>query len=147
MRGSADEMANGFAKVHGAVLRELKGWEDERWHMVREVHGETKDAAALVWHLVARSRRVAQVVREQSGLRSLATGGHASVEDLGANPKDLLAAVDQAGRECLEVIRSLDEAQIERLRRSEIDGEPDVFLASCGLVGHWTYHLPALSAS
>jgi hypothetical protein len=25
-----------------------------------------------------------------------------------------------------------------------IDGEPDGLMATCGLIGHWTFHLPAI---
>jgi hypothetical protein len=47
----------------------------------------------------------------------------------------------QARDYALEVVRHLDERDIQRLHEAEIDGEPDVLLASCGLIGHWRFHL------
>jgi hypothetical protein len=41
-------------------------------------------------------------------------------------------------------VATLDDPEMERLRAAEIDGEPDALMATCGLIGHWTFHFPAI---
>jgi hypothetical protein len=55
-----------------------------------------------------------------------------------------VAALKVAREEALELLGSLDDVEIERLRAAEIDGEPDALMATCGLIGHWTFHYPAI---
>ena len=52
-----------------------------------------------------------------------------------------VAALGRARDEALEVVRHLNDEQVQRLHAAEIDGEPDVLMASCGLIGHWKFHL------
>ena len=57
---------------------------------------------------------------------------------------EVVAALRDARDEALRFVASLDDAEIERLRAAEIDGEPNALMATCGLIGHWTFHFPAI---
>jgi hypothetical protein len=57
---------------------------------------------------------------------------------------DVVAALKEARDEALTFVATLDDTEIERLHVAEIDGEPDALMATCGLIGHWTFHLPAI---
>jgi hypothetical protein len=55
-----------------------------------------------------------------------------------------MGALTAARDEALDAIQRLDDEDIQLLHESEIDGERDVLMASCGLIGHWTFHLPVV---
>ena len=141
----AGELADEFASVLEAVVAEVRDWSPERWKRHCKVHGEMADGTALVRHIAARGQHVAQFVLERSPTASFGTQPHVVTGEV-PDPGSPLANLRAAGRACLDAIRTLDDADIERLHRSEIDGEPDVFAASCGLIGHWAHHLPELRA-
>lgn len=127
-----------------AILAEIREWGPDDWLKSCELHGETSDAKRLVLHVAARSRHVTNAVRAQSG-GQLATSPHhvaTAPEQTGAH--DILRAVNATRDEALDAIQHLGDEEIQRLHESEIDGERDVLLASCGLIGHWTFHLPVV---
>jgi len=95
----------------------------------------------LVLHIAFRCRLVTSVVRgqPQSGLVSGST--HSHLDPMQPEPAEVVAALGRARDEALEVVRHLNDEQVQRLHAAEIDGEPDVLMASCGLIGHWKFHL------
>jgi hypothetical protein len=114
------------------------------WRTACEVHGETSDAMHLVLHIASRCRHVTGIVRDQSESRLVDADMHFQLDPTQPDAEDATAALKQARDEALEVIRHLNERDLQRLHEAEIDGEPDVLLASCGLIGHWRFHLQTL---
>jgi hypothetical protein len=55
-----------------------------------------------------------------------------------------VAALRAAREVALALLASLDDTDIDRLHAAEIDGEPDALMATCGLIGHWTFQYPAI---
>lgn len=81
-------------------------------------------------------------MREQSGRQLATSADHAATEPDQTGAQDIVRAVIATRDQALEAIQRLGDEEIQRLHESEIDGERDVLLASCGLIGHWTFHLP-----
>lgn len=126
------------------MLAEIRMWASDDWIKKCELHGATSDAGRLVLHIATRSRRVTGAMREQSG-RQLATSPHhpaTGLDQIGV--QEVIGALTAARDEALDEIQRLDDEDIQRLHESEIDGERDVLMPSCGLIGHWTFHLPVV---
>ena len=131
-------------EISNAMLAEIREWGSDDWLERCELHGETSDAKGLLLHVAARSQRVTSAVREQAG-RQLATSPHrVSTEPNQTAAQDIVRALTATRDEALDAIQRLGDKEIQRLHESEIDGEPDVLMASCGLIGHWTFHLPVV---
>jgi hypothetical protein len=131
-----------LVEISDAMLAEIREWASADWLKKCELHGETSDARGLVLHVASRSRRVTHAVREQSGTQLATSPHHASTKPDQTGAQDLVRAVSAARDEALAAIKRLSDEDIQRLHESEIDGERDALMASCGLVGHWTFHLP-----
>jgi len=72
-----------------------------------------------------------------------------SMEKLAAATEEQLQQAGEVGPRVAQSVHDfLHEPQnqklIERLRAAEIDGEPNALMATCGLIGHWTFHFPAI---
>jgi hypothetical protein len=133
-----------LAEASAAVIREVEGWEQRQWVATCEVHREPSNALNLAFHVASRSRRVVRAISEQSGSRVDVAKVHADAMPAPEQPTQVIAALKEARNEALTFVATLDDASIERLRAAEIDGEPDALMATCGLIGHWTFHLPAI---
>jgi hypothetical protein len=57
---------------------------------------------------------------------------------------DVVAALNEARDEARRLLASFDDIELEHLRVAEIDGEPDALMATCGLIGHRLFHVPAI---
>jgi hypothetical protein len=133
-----------LVEISDAMLAEIRKWASDDWIKKCELHGDTSDARRLVLHIATRSRRVTGAMREQSRGR-LATSPHhpaTQLEPIGV--QEAMGALTAARDEALDAIQRLDDEDIQLLHESEIDGERDVLMASCGLIGHWTFHLPVV---
>jgi len=124
-----------FNDLSKALIEKVSQWNDERWSAPCEVHGESANARRLVEHVTARS---ATVVKH---IEVLFDRSPSLLEDNGSDP---LASLITSRGAVARLLESLDESEIQRLHASDIDGEHDVLLASCGLIGHWEFHLHAI---
>lgn len=129
-------------ETSNAMLAEIREWSSDEWRKRCELHGETSDAKRLVFHVATRSRRVTKAVREQSGRQLATSPQHAATESDQTEMQEPARALIATRDEALDAIGRLGDEEIQRLHESEIDGERDVLMASCGLIGHWTFHLP-----
>jgi hypothetical protein len=134
-------MRQELLEISDAMLAEIQEWAPADWLKKCELHGETSDAKRLVLHVATRSRKVTNAVREQSGRQLATSPHHAATEPDQAGAQDIVRALIVTRDEALKAIQHLGEGEIQRLHESEIDGERDILLASCGLIGHWTFHL------
>jgi hypothetical protein len=130
-------------EISNAMLAEIGEWGSDDWLKSCELHGETSDAKRLVLHVAARSRRVTSAVREQSG-RQLATSDQHVATEPNQSAQDVVRVLVATRDEALDAIQRLGDKEIQHLHESEIDGEPDALTASCGLIGHWSFHLPVV---
>jgi hypothetical protein len=133
-----------LAEASASVITEVEEWEPHHWLASCEVHRESSTAMQLVFHVASRSRRVVRALSEQPGSRLDVSKVHADTAPVPQQAADVVAALQEARHEALRFIASLDDAEIEGLRVAEIDGEPDALMATCGLIGHWMFHLPAI---
>ncbi|MDQ6879940.1 MAG: hypothetical protein M3082_20025 [Candidatus Dormibacteraeota bacterium] len=140
----AESTQRDLVEAADTLLAEVERWAPDDWQTACEVHGETSDAMHLVLHIASRCRHVTAIVREQSESRLVDTDIHFQLDPTQSEAEDATAALKQAREDALEVVRRLNEKDIQRLHEAEIDGEPDVLLASCGLIGHWRFHLQAV---
>jgi len=135
-----------LAGASASVITEVEEWEPHHWVVACEVHHEPSNAMHLAFHVASRSRRVVRAISEQPGSRLDVSQVHVDPTSVPREAADVVAALKEARDEALRFIASLDDAEIERLRVAEIDGEPepDALMATCGLIGHWTFHFPAI---
>jgi hypothetical protein len=139
--GRDESTQRDLVEAADALLAEVEHWTSDDWRTACEVHGESSDAMHLVLHIASRCRHVTGIVRDQSESRLVDTDMHFQMDPARPEAAEATAALKQARDYALEVVRHLDERDIQRLHEAEIDGEPDVLLASCGLIGHWRFHL------
>lgn len=137
----AESTQRDLAEAADELLAEVEQWTSDDWRTACEVHGETSDAMHLVLHIASRCRHVTGIVRDRSESRLVDADMHLQSDPTQPEAADAIAALKQALEDALEVVRHLNERDIQRLHEAEIDGEPDVILASCGLIGHWRFHL------
>jgi len=137
----AESTERNLVEITDALVAEVGRWTSNDWQTACEVHGETSGAKHLVLHIASRCRHVTSIVRgqPQSGLVSVST--HSRLDPIQPEPAEVVAALGRARDEALEVVRHLSNEQVQGLHAAEIDGEPDVLMASCGLIGHWKFHL------
>lgn len=133
-----------LAEASASVIAEVEIWAPHQWVAVCEVHREPSNALRLAFHVASRSRRVVRAINEQPGSRVDVSQVHVDPTPLPEEAAEVVAALKEARDEALRFIVSLDDAAIERLHMAEIDGEPDALMATCGLIGHWAFHLPAI---
>jgi hypothetical protein len=133
-----------LAEASVSVIAEVAKWQPHHWVTACDVHREPSNATALVSHVASRSRRVVRAISEQPGSRLDVSQVHVDPAPLPHEAADVVAALKDTRNEALSFIASLDDAAVVRLRTAEIDGEPDALMATCGLIGHWTFHLPAI---
>lgn len=133
-----------LAEASASVIAEVEIWAPHQWVAVCEVHREPSNALRLAFHVASRSRRVVRAINEQPGSRVDVSQVHVDPTPLPEEAAEVVAALKGARDEALRFIVSLDDAAIERLHIAEIDGEPDALMATCGLIGHWAFHLPAI---
>jgi hypothetical protein len=98
----------------------------------------------LGFHIASRSRRVVRAISEQPRSRIDVSQVHVDPTPIPKEEAAVVAALKDSRDEALRFIVSLDDAALVRLRAGEIDGEPDALMATCGLIGHWTFHFPAI---
>jgi hypothetical protein len=140
----AAELSRQFREAHAAIVREVEAWNEADSAKPCVVHGEAADAARLATHVATRGAKVAAML-EQRRFGQLSTAElHSAATEIEAPSGEVLAALSSAGAATLELINRLTDEEIERLHASEIDGEPDAIDATCGLLGHWKFHLPAI---
>lgn len=130
------------ASVH--VITEVEAWEPRHWRVACDVHNEPSDAMQLAFHVASRSRRVLRAIIEQPESDLDVSRLHIDPTPVPQETGAVVAALKAARDEAHRFIAGLDDLEIERLRSIEIDGEPDALMATCGLIGHWTFHLPAV---
>ncbi len=133
-----------LAETSASVITEVEEWAPHHWVAACEVHREPSNAMHLAFHVASRSRRVVRAISEQPGSRLDVSQVHVDPPPIPQLTADVVAALKEARAEALRFVATLDDAEIERLRAAEIDGEPDALMATCGLIGHWTFHLPAI---
>jgi hypothetical protein len=144
MTPTAAELRRQFQDVHAAIVAEVESWDGADLATPCGVHGEEADARRLALHLAARGSKVAALL-EQRRFGQLTTEHlHSTPSKNEPSSAEILAALRSAGAATLHLINALTDDEIERLRGSDIDGEPDAIDASCGLLGHWKFHLPAI---
>lgn len=141
----AESAERDLVEITTALIAEVERWTSGDWRTACDVHGETSDAMHLVLHIAARCRHVTAVIRGQFQSQVVSAGTHSHVDPAQPEPAAAVAALKHARDEALEVVRDLNDEDIQRLHATEIDGESDVLVASCGLIGHWKFHfLPLL---
>ena len=133
-----------LAAASASLLAEVEEWEPHHWAVACELHREATDATHLAFHLASRSRRVVRAIKEQPGSQLDVSQVHVDPTPVPRKTGEVVAALRSARDEALRFVASLDNAEIERLRAAEIDGEPNALMATCGLIGHWTFHFPAI---
>ena len=133
-----------LAEASASVITEVEEWAPHHWVVACEVHREPSTATHLAFHIASRSRRVVRAIGEQPGSPLDVSQVHVDPPPIPQEAAEVVAALKEARDEALGFIASLDDSEIERLRASEIDGEPDALMATCGLIGHWTFHFPAI---
>jgi len=131
-------------EISNAMLAEIREWGSDDWLKRCELHGETSDATRVVLHVAARSRHVTGAVREQSGIQPATSPHHVATDPNQTAAHDIVRDLVATRDEALDAIGRLGDKEIQHLHDSEIDGERDVLMASCGLIGHWTFHLPVV---
>ena len=141
--GSAD-LSRRFADIHSAVMAELESWDDDHWSKACLVHGVESDGRGLALHIAKRGVRVVAMVEDLSAGRVPGGEQHRPAFEGGERSAEIKEALRSAAERTLRLIDQLSDKEIERLHASDIDGEHDALEASCGLVGHWTFHLTAL---
>jgi hypothetical protein len=142
--GLEESTQRDLVEAANALLAEVERWTSDDWGTACEVHGESSDAMHLVLHIASRCRHVTGIVRDQSESRHVDTDVHFQMDPARPEAAEATAALKHARDHASEVVMHLDERDIQRLHEAEIDGEPDVLLASCGPVGHLRFHLQAV---
>jgi hypothetical protein len=133
-----------LAEASASVIAEVEEWAPHHWVVACEVHREPSTATQLAIHIASRSRRAVRAISEQPGSRLDVSQVHVDPPPIPQQVADVVAALKEARDEALTFVATLDDTEIERLHVAEIDGEPDALMATCGLIGHWTFHLPAI---
>jgi hypothetical protein len=131
-------------EASASVIAEVEEWAPHHWVVACEVHREPSTATHLAFHMASRSRRVVRAISEQPVSRLDVSQVYVDQPPIPQQAAEVVAALKEARDEALRFVATLDDAEIERLRAAEIDGEPDALMATCGLIGHWTFHLPAI---
>jgi hypothetical protein len=139
-----DATRRDISEAANAVLAEVERWSSDDWVTPCEVHGETSDGMRLAVHIANRCRTVTAALREEPHGTGIDTGKHAASQAIEPEPVAALAALKRARDEALEATAQLSDEDVERLHATDIDGESDALMATCGLIGHWTFHLPTL---
>jgi hypothetical protein len=135
---TVEALAQIFADVSGEIIAGVEGWSEHQWIRPYEVHGETQDPAHLALHIARRSRYTIAFARGET------TAPTPPPQPDELEPESVLKSLHKARQVTLSFIEELDEEAAQQLSTSEIDGEADVFMASCGVIGHWTNHLEAV---
>jgi hypothetical protein len=133
-----------MADATDSVITEVEKWEPHHWVTACEVHREPSNALHLAFHVASRSRRVVRAISEQPGSRLDVSQVHVDPTPLPQDAAAVVGVLKESRDDALRFVGGLDDAAIERLRAAEIDGEPDALMATCGLIGHWRFHLPAI---
>jgi len=142
--GLSETAKSDLADASSSVLIEVEKWEPHHWVTACEVHHEPSNAMHLAFHVASRSRRVVRTISEQPGSRLDVSQVHVDPTPFPQDAAAVVGMLKESRDEALRFVSSLDDAAIERLRAAEIDGEPDALMATCGLIGHWRFHLPAI---
>jgi hypothetical protein len=133
-----------LADASAPVIAEVEAWEPRDWWVACDMHNEPSNALQLAVHVGLRSRRVPRAIIEQPESDLDVSRLHVDPTRVPQEAGAVVAALKAARDEAPMFIAGLDDSEIERLRSIEIDGEPDALMATCGLIGHWTFHLPAV---
>lgn len=131
-------------RASSSVISEVEAWEPDHWSVACEVHKEPSNGLRLAFHVASRSRRVLRAITEQPGSELDVSQVHIDPTPVPQDPNAVVATLKAARDEAQAFLAGLDDAEIERLHAAVIDGEPDGLMATCGLIGHWTFHLPAI---
>jgi len=144
MTPTAARLGRRFHALQTAIVSELESWKEDDWAKPCTVHGQAVDARRLAMHVARRGSKAAAMVEQLRSSRLMAEEPHSTPLLSEFGPAEVFAALRSAGAATLELINGLTDEEIERLHGSQIDGEPDAIDASCGLVGHWEFHLAAI---
>jgi hypothetical protein len=144
MPRTAADLSRQFRDAHAAILHEVAKWSATDAAKACVIHGEEADAGHLALHVATRGSKVAALLEERRFGQLKTDAYHSTLASGEASSAVVLEALNSAGAATLELINGLSDEEIERLHASEVDGEPDAIDGSCGLLGHWQFHLPAL---
>jgi hypothetical protein len=126
----------------GAIVNAVESWKRDDWDRQITFHGEQSEARNLALHIARRSHKVASLIEPRLDKR--APDQHLDPSAPPVSDGEITAALRAAWDEAVAITSRLDHVEIARQRAAEIDGERDVLMASCGLIGHWIFHMPAI---